>query len=34
VQQVGINTKRRFAALVFGDWDLVFLGKIDQLGTA
>ena len=34
MQKVGINTKRRLAALVFGDWNLVLFGKINQLGTA
>ncbi len=34
VQQIGIDRKRSFAALVFGNWDLVFLGKFDQFGPA
>jgi len=30
VQQIGVGRKRRFAALVFGDRDLIFFGKRDQ----
>ena len=34
MQQVCINAERRFAAFVFGNRNLMFLGETNQLGTA